>query len=57
LGEFYRVWLGRIPLAAARADGSVRLHGAPSAVRGFAHWSAWSPMAPAGREAGTAQVS
>jgi len=36
------------------ADGTVRLHGAPSAVRGFAHWFAWSPMAPAVREAAQA---
>ena len=51
IAEFYRVWLGRIPLAAALADGSVRLQGAPVFVRGLAQWFAWSPMAPAVREA------
>jgi hypothetical protein len=27
LAAFYRVWLGRIPLTAALADGSVRVDG------------------------------
>ena len=35
IGQFYRVWLGRVPLRSAVADGTVRLHGAPSAVRGL----------------------
>jgi hypothetical protein len=54
LAALYRVWLGRIPLTAALADGSVRLDGAPDVVRRFAHWFAWSPMAPAVREASKA---
>jgi DNA-binding HxlR family transcriptional regulator len=55
IGQFYRVWLGRIPLRAAVADGSVRLQGSPSAVRGFAIWFSWSPMAPAVRQAAEAR--
>jgi DNA-binding HxlR family transcriptional regulator len=55
LAAFYRVWLGRIPLAAALADGSVRVNGAPPVVRGFAQWFAWSPMAPAVRDAAAAR--
>jgi DNA-binding HxlR family transcriptional regulator len=55
LAAFYRVWLGRIPLTAALADGSVRVDGEPDVVRGFGHWFAWSPMAPAVREAAKAR--
>ena len=55
IAAFYRVWLGRIPLRAALADGSVRLRGAPDAGRGFAQWFAWSPMAPAVRDAALAR--
>jgi len=51
IGVFYRVWLGRSPLGDAVASGAVRLEGAPSLVRGFARWFAWSPMAPAVRAA------
>lgn len=51
IGAFYRVWLGRIPLAAALAEGSVRLDGASALALGFARWFAWSPMAPAVGEA------
>jgi hypothetical protein len=51
----FRVWLGRIPLTAALADGSVRLDGAPGIVRGFSQWFTWSPMAPAVR--GASQTS
>jgi DNA-binding HxlR family transcriptional regulator len=48
---FYRVWLGRIPLAETVDRRAVRLDGAPQVVRGFARWFAWSPMAPAVRAA------
>jgi hypothetical protein len=54
LAAFYRVWLGRMPLTAALADGSVRVDGAPAAVRGFTQWFARSPMAPAVRDAARA---
>ena len=59
IGALCRVWLGRIPLRAALADGSVTLHGAPDLVRGFAQWFAWSPMAAAVRQAaaGRAEVA
>ncbi|HEU5196090.1 MAG TPA: helix-turn-helix domain-containing protein [Methylomirabilota bacterium] len=48
---FYRVWLGRIPLDDALRIRAVRLEGSPQAVRGFARWFSWSPMAPAVRAA------
>lgn len=49
LAEFYRVWLGRIPLAEATRRGWVRVEGAPALRLGFTRWLAWSPMAPAVR--------
>jgi DNA-binding HxlR family transcriptional regulator len=49
LAEFYRVWLGRIPLAEATRRGWVRVEGAPALRLGFMRWLAWSPMAPAVR--------
>ena len=51
---FYRVWLGRIPLGDALRARTVRLDGAPEAIRGFARWFTWSPMAPAVRAASRA---
>jgi DNA-binding HxlR family transcriptional regulator len=51
LEAFYRVWLGRIPLAQALRAGSVRFDGMPAAVRAFPQWFAWSPMAEAVRAA------
>src|SRR5215813_11080371 len=49
LAAFYRVWLGRIPLAEATRRGWMRVDG-PAALRlGFTRWLAWSPMAPAVR--------
>ena len=48
---WYRVWLGRIPLEEALSKRAVRLEGPPAALRGFARWFAWSPMAPAVRAA------
>jgi HxlR-like helix-turn-helix len=51
IDAFYRVWLGRTSLGEARRRGVVRLEGTPTAVRGFADWFAWSPMAPAVRAA------
>ena len=51
IAVFYRVWLGRIRLGEALQRGSVRLDGRQAAVRSFAHWFAWSPMAPAVRAA------
>jgi DNA-binding HxlR family transcriptional regulator len=51
INAFYRVWLGRITLGEALRQGSVRLDGPRALVRGFAHWFAWSPMAPAVRAA------
>jgi hypothetical protein len=50
LRAFYRVCLGRVPLAAALAHGCMRFDGAPAIVRGFSQWFAWRPMAPAVRE-------
>jgi DNA-binding HxlR family transcriptional regulator len=55
IAAFYRVWLGRIPLRAALADGTVSLHGTPDVVRGFGQWFSWSPMAPAVRDAAVAR--
>ena len=49
LAEFYRVWLGRTPLAEATRRGWVRVEGAPALRLGFTRWLAWSPMAPAVR--------
>ena len=49
LAVFYRVWLGRIPLAAATRRGWVRVEGPPALRLGFTRWLAWSPMAPAVR--------
>lgn len=52
LRTLYQVWLGRLPLAAALREGSVRLQGVPGAVRGFrALLSRLSPIAGAVREA------
>jgi len=51
IDAFYRVWLGRNSLAEARRRDAVRLEGAPTMVRGFAEWFAWSPMAAAVRAA------
>jgi DNA-binding HxlR family transcriptional regulator len=51
INAFYRVWLGRITLGEALRLGSLRLDGPPAVVRAFAHWFAWSPMAPAVRAA------
>jgi len=49
LSVFYRVWLGRIPLAEATRRGWVRVAGTPALRLGFTRWLAWSPMAPAVR--------
>jgi len=54
---FYRVWLGRIPLGEALQKRAIRLEGTPAAVRGFARWFAWSPMAPAVRAARYAHLA
>jgi DNA-binding HxlR family transcriptional regulator len=51
ISAFYRVWLGRITLGEALRQGWVRLAGAPTVVRAFPHWFAWSPMAHAVRAA------
>jgi hypothetical protein len=51
ISTFYRVWLGRMALGEALREGSLRLDGPPAVVRAFAHWFAWSPMAPAVRAA------
>lgn len=57
LAGFYRLWLGRIVLADALRAGIVRLNGAPSLVRAFPGWFAWSPFAEAVRAAGTSAPS
>src|SRR5262245_13460639 len=57
IGAFYRVWLGRISLADALRDESVRLDGMPAAVRAFPHWFAWSPMADAVRAAAASRTA
>jgi DNA-binding HxlR family transcriptional regulator len=49
IDAFYRVWLGRNTLGEALARRSVRLDGAPAAIRAFPQWFAWSPMANAVR--------
>lgn len=51
IDTFYRVWLGRVTLAEATTRRGVRLDGAPSLVRAFPQWFAWSPMATAVRAA------
>src|SRR5262249_11382473 len=53
----YGVWLGRIPLGEALAHRRVRLQGRPAAVRDFASWFAWSPMAPAVRAASDSRAA
>jgi DNA-binding HxlR family transcriptional regulator len=56
LEAFYRVWLGRISLAQALRERSVRFDGMPAMVRAFPQWFAWSPMAEAVRAAARARV-
>lgn len=57
IDAFYRVWLGRISLGEALAHRRVRLQGQPAAVRDFASWFAWSPMAPAVRAASDSRAA
>jgi DNA-binding HxlR family transcriptional regulator len=54
LETFYRVWLGRLPLAEALRKRLVRLEGLPAVARSFPRWFAWSPMARVVRAANTA---
>jgi DNA-binding HxlR family transcriptional regulator len=51
IAAFYRVWLGRSTLSEAVRTGQVRLDGAPTDVRAFPNWFAWSPMADTVRDA------
>lgn len=51
LATFYRVWLGRSPMAEAVREGRVRVDGLAGLVRAFPRWFAWSPMADAVRAA------
>jgi DNA-binding HxlR family transcriptional regulator len=46
LATLYRVWVGRVSLAAARRGGSVRLDGPPSLVRAFPGWWSWPSVPP-----------
>jgi DNA-binding HxlR family transcriptional regulator len=47
----YRVYLGRIELAAAIRAGRLTLSGPRSLQRGFGNWFTWSAFAPASRSA------
>ena len=49
IAAFYGVWLGRVSLATALRNESVRLDGMTPEVRAFPSWFAWSPMADAVR--------
>lgn len=42
---FLQVWLGKLPLRRALADGLIRIEGRPAYERGFADWFLWSPFA------------
>jgi hypothetical protein len=51
VAALHRVWLGRISLADALRDESVRLDGQRSLTRVFGTWFAWSPFAETVRTA------
>ncbi|HSB02740.1 MAG TPA: helix-turn-helix domain-containing protein [Anaerolineales bacterium] len=45
LAALYKVWLGRMSFTEAVHDQQVELNAAPSFVRNFPRWFAWSPVA------------
>jgi DNA-binding HxlR family transcriptional regulator len=50
LGDFYRVWVGRIEYDAAIRGGAVVVAGPPALVRQLPRWLLWSPYAGVVRE-------
>jgi ubiquinone biosynthesis protein UbiJ len=50
VGALTAVWLGRVPLAAAIAAGSIRVEGDDDADRDFVRWFGLSPFANGGAE-------